>query len=76
MSFRLTCVFTVCSAARLDKHEQKHQSFASILRRINWEQMETPHTGPAMRKPLIRHQRSYHAKSIIQTTKFRTIDRL
>ena len=28
MSFRLTCISTVCSTARVDKHERMHQSFA------------------------------------------------
>ena len=77
MSFRLPCISTVCSTARLDKHERRHPSFGSFVRSIHLEQMETPHTGPAMRKPLITHQRSAsNAKSINQTTQFRTIDRL
>ena len=34
MGFRLTCISTVCSTARLGKHERRHQSFGSFMMRI------------------------------------------
>ena len=58
MSFRLICISTVCSTARLDKHERRHQSFGSFVGSFHLEQMYTLYTGPAMRKALIKHQRS------------------
>ena len=77
MSFRFTYISTVCSTARLDKHARRRQIFGSFVRSIHLEQMETPPTGPVMRKLLIKYQRSTsNAKSINQTTQFRTIDRL
>ena len=74
---RLTCISTVCSTARLDKYESRHQIFASFVKRVHLEQIKTPHTGPAMWKHLIKHWRSTsNAKCIKQTTKFRITDRL
>ena len=68
MSFWLTCIPTVCSPARLDKHERTNQSVASFVRRIHRELTETSYTGPAMPKHLIKHQRSTsNAKNINQT---------
>ena len=55
MSFWLTRTSTVCSTARLDKHESRHHSFASLCEE---DLLGTPHTGPTIRKPLIKYQRS------------------